>query len=41
MSAYTMGILSNFEQQVKDMDNVTLELMSADTNFMEINYGIE
>lgn len=38
MSAYTMGILSNFESQVKDMENVTMELMTADTNFMELNY---
>ncbi len=38
MSTYTMGILSNFEQQVQDMDGVTLELMSEETNFMELNY---
>lgn len=38
MSAYTMGILSNFQKQVEDIDNVTLELMTADTNFMEIDY---
>lgn len=38
MSAYTMGILSNFQKQVEDMDDVTLELMDADANFMELNY---
>jgi hypothetical protein len=38
MSAYSMGILANFQEQVKEMDNVTLELLTADTNFMELNY---
>jgi len=41
MSAYTMSILSNFQKQVEDMDNVTLELLTADTNFMEIDYAAE
>lgn len=38
MSAYTMGILASFQKQVSEAEGVTLELMSDDTNFMEINY---
>ena len=39
MSAYTMGILNSFFEQVKDMDGVTLELLPDSTNFMELDYG--
>ena len=38
MSAYTMGVLANFQEQAKDMDNVTFELMPKETKFMELNY---
>lgn len=40
MSSYTMGILSKFQEDVKKLDNVTLELMPEETNFMEIDYGV-
>lgn len=38
MSAYTMGVLSRFEEEVKDMAGTTLELLPDTTNFMELNY---
>lgn len=40
MSSYTMSILSKFQEDVKKMDNVTLQMMPEETNFMEINYGV-
>jgi hypothetical protein len=39
MSAYTMGILSSFQQQVDEAEGVTLELLPEDSNWMEIDYG--
>lgn len=39
MSAYTMGVLHSFEEQVAENGEVTLELMPQDTNFMELDYG--
>ena len=38
MSAYTMGILSNFQKQVDETEGVTLELLPDTTNFMELHY---
>ena len=38
MSAYTMGILASFENQVDEIEGVTLELLPEDTNFLELNY---
>ena len=38
MSAYTMGVLANFQKQVDETEGVTLELMPEETNFMEIHY---
>ena len=38
MSAYTMGILSNFQKQVDETEGVTLELLPDTTNFMELQY---
>jgi hypothetical protein len=40
MSAYTMGILANFQEKAKNADDITLELLPEDTNFMEIDYGV-
>lgn len=39
MSAYTMGVLSNFQQQVDEAEGVTLELLDKETNWLEIDYG--
>lgn len=39
MSGYTMGVLSSFQKQVDETEGVTLEMLPAETNFMEINYG--
>ena len=39
MSMYTMGILASFQKDVDEMEDVSLELISEGTNFMEINYG--
>ena len=38
MSAYTMGVLSGFIDDAAGMENVTLELLPEETNFMELNY---
>lgn len=39
MGAYTMSVLHSFEEQVAEVDNVTLDLMPQDTNWMELDYG--
>ena len=39
MSGYTMGVPSSFQKQVDETEGVTLEMLPAETNFMEINYG--
>jgi hypothetical protein len=40
MSMYTMGILANFQKEVDEAEGVKLTLMSEETNFMEIDYGV-
>ena len=38
MSAYTMGVLASFQKQVDETEDVTLELLTDTTNFMELQY---
>jgi hypothetical protein len=40
MGSYTMGVFRSFERQVEDANDpsITMELMPAETNFMEIHY---
>ena len=38
MSVYTMGILNNFQEEVKSVDGATIELLPEETNFMELTY---
>lgn len=38
LSGYTGQILASFQKEVDEVDDVTLELMPEETNFMEIHY---
>ncbi len=38
MSAYTMGVLSNLQEEANDASDITLELLPDSTNFIELNY---
>lgn len=39
MSGYTMGVLAGFQKDVDETEDVTLELMPEDTNWLELDYG--
>ncbi len=38
MGGYTSGVYASFQKEVAGADDVEMELMPADTNFMEIEY---
>jgi hypothetical protein len=38
MNMYTRGVLSNFQKQASEAEDLTLELLDETTNFMEIHY---
>lgn len=38
MSGYTSGVYASFRKEVDESENVTMDLMPEETNFMEINY---
>ena len=38
LSSYTAGILSNFQTQADESDNIDVEMLPQETNFMEIPY---
>lgn len=40
MSMFTRGILANFQADVEEANDVTLDLLPEETNFMEIDYGV-
>ena len=39
MSGYTMGVLSSFQKDVDETEDVTLELLPEETNWLELDYG--
>lgn len=38
MGGYTSGVYASFQKEVDEAEDVEMELMPADTNFMEIEY---
>ena len=38
MSGYTAQIYASFKKQVEDAENVTMELLPDDTDFLELDY---
>lgn len=41
MGGYTSSVYMSFQKQVEEAEGVTMELMPEETNFSEIDYGIE
>lgn len=39
MSAYTMGVFASFLEQCEGSNEVSIELMPEETNFMELDYA--
>ncbi len=38
MGGYTSGVYASFRKEVDEAENVTMELLPEETNFMEIHY---
>lgn len=39
MGGYTSSVYLSFQKQVEGAENVTMELLPEDTNWMELSYG--
>jgi len=39
LSVHTAGILASFQRKIKEQENVSIEMLPEETNFMEIKYA--